>query len=357
MSRTITRQSTSGPLGGNGDLGAKLWPNGEIAIWQHKTFKMDAPSSGPTRSQIDYRMALFRLYQQCPEEAENILGALGLSTHPIFDSLSSEGNVVESGDTKRRTRKGGKGITSYGGRMVRNAAHVLQSEAGKGRLVFATVTLPNLPMEQMRVVHENWDQVTEYYRLNIRRMLQRQGLSGEMVTVSEIQEKRYKKTGLPVLHLHSVFVGKTRIGKFAITTEDHDDAWFRACASLIDIERHEISSACNLQRVKKDAGAYLGKYMSKGVKTVEKIAADGFGGWLPKHWWNCTRSLSARVKSQTRRVDDMADWLDSVADLPGNDVWIWHRKVVLTFDDGTDFTVARYGRLSMRQTTEIQAYY
>lgn len=357
MSRTITRQRTSGPIGGKCDLGARLWPNGEISIWHHKTFKMDPLPEEPSRSRNDYEMALFRLATEHPDTYQALVCALGLSTLPIFDRDSIlEGDVVGNAG-ERRARKGGKGITSYGCRMVRNAAHVLQSEAGKARLVFATVTLPSLPMEQMRVIHENWDQVTEYYRLNIRRMLQREGLSGEMVTVSEIQEKRHKKTGLPILHLHSVFVGKTRIGKFAIATEDHDDAWYRACASLIDIEREEVASACNLQRVKKDAGAYLGKYMSKGVKTVETIAANGFGGWLPKHWWNCTRTLTARVKSQTRRVDEMADWLDSVADMPGNDIWIWHRKVVLTFDDGTDFTVARYGRLSIRQTAEIQAYY
>lgn len=275
MSRTITRNCTSGPLGGKGDLGAKLWPNGEISIWHHKTFKMDALPKESSRSQSDYKMALFRLWQEMPEAMPEIAIALGLSTHPIFDSgLISEGDVMESRG-KSRARKGGKGITPYGCRMVRNAAHVLQSEAGKGRLVFATVTLPSLPMKQMSIVHENWDKVTEYYRLNIRRMLQREGLSGEMVTVSEIQEKRYKKSGLPVLHLHSVFVGKTRIGKFAISTEDHDDAWYRACLSVIDIEREEVASACNLQRVKKDAGAYLGKYMSKGVKTVEDIAANG----------------------------------------------------------------------------------
>lgn len=282
---------------------------------------------------------------------------LGLSSLPIFDK--SERDVVKLGQGlhKVRAAKGTLGITSYGKRMVRNAAHLLETESGWGRAIFATVTVPPLPLEKMRILHESWGKLVEYYRLGLRRALQKKGLSGESVTVTEVQEKRYQKTGLPILHLHSVFCGVTAVGRFALTVEDHDRIWFFAMRALIDIERTECTSACNLQRVKKSASGYMAKYLTKGCVAVVSAIKDGFAGWLPKHWWNCSRSLSRRVKSQTRDASTLAEWLNTMADVDGNNVWKWHRDVVLEMSDGHKITIARYGQLTIRQTAEIQAYY
>jgi hypothetical protein len=270
---------------------------------------------------------------------------MGLSPLLIFDSEFSVQHPVDRAKDETRAVKGLKGITPYGARMVRNSAYVLENSVAKGRCIFATVTVPSIPEHKLAVVHQHWDKITEYYRLSLKRSLQRKGLAGELVTVSEIQTKRYQRSGLPVLHLHSVFVGVTTTGKFAITVEDHDNAWYRALRSVIDISLSEVSTACNLQRVKKSASSYLGKYMTKGVKDIEAIVSAGYASWLPKHWWNCSRTLTKRVKADTRRIDVFADWLDSAAQIGGNEVWIWHRTVDLELEDGTTYSVARYGAL------------
>ena len=355
--KRVTQYSQSGPIGGRTGLNVKLWPNGEVVIWKSKSFKMQPLIEEPDATLIEVRMAKLRIQLAAGSLGSALAEILGLSPHPIFDKDASEGAVQVDGELESRAVKGLKGITSYGGRMVRNAAHLLEDAAGKARCIFTTVTVPNLPVEQMRIIHEKWHQATEYYRLNVGRALKAKNLSGEIVTVSEIQEERYEETGMPVLHLHAVFVGVTRQGRFAITTEQHDDLWYRAVSSIIDVDRDDISAACNMQRVKESAAAYLGKYISKGVKRIEKIASDGFGGWLPKHWWNCTRSLVRRVKKQTRRVDDLADWLNGMAEVSGSDVWVWHRDVQVEMSDGYLITVARYGRLTKRQTAEIQMHY
>lgn len=353
----LPQKRTSSLIGGKTDLCAKLWPNGEVAIWKARAFKPEPIYQYKPDPSAELKMARLRLRLTDCNLAAALAVLLGLSPLPISDS-TLKGNVIEGGNgSVVRAVKGLKGITPYGGRMVRNAAHVLESEFGNARCVFATVTMPNLPIEQMCRIHQNWDKAVENYRLGIRRALKCKGLSGELVTVSEIQVERYKKTGLPCLHLHSVFCGVTGSGKFAISTEDHDDIWLRALNTCLNIPLAKVPTACNLQRVKKSASAYLGKYMSKGVKDIERIIADGFAGWLPKHWWNCTRSLARRVKQQTRCIDEFADWLNSVAELGSKDVWEWHRDVVIDMGDGYMVTMARYGRLNIRQTAEIQAYY
>lgn len=357
MKAIIPPKRTTGPIGGKSAVQAKLWPNGEVSIWRPKTFKLERRTVRRTVRRTEVRMAWFRLQCESRILREALASLLGLSIHPIFDK-SIKGEIISSPkDPKTRSAKGLKGLTSYGGRMVRNVAHCMEQDAGRARCIFATVTVPTLPLEQMAAIHHQWDKITEYYRLGIRRALQSQGLSGEIVSVSEVQTERYKRTGLPVLHLHAVFVGVTAVGKFAITVKKHDDIWYRALSSVVSIPRSKISTACNLQRVKKSASAYLGKYLSKSVKDVNSIVDKGFGGWLPKHWWNCSRKAVQRVKRQTRRIDDFADWLNVVAVSGGDDVWRWHREVVLEMSDGYKITIARYGQLTNSQTAEIQAYY
>lgn len=355
MSNSLTHLPTPRHRTSRNGVCARMWPNGETVIWKQKTYKPD-PLVAPYRSpSTDHKMARLRLHLSERSLEAAIAVYMGLSPLAIFDS---EFSILDDEPTaKRETRsaKGTKGITSYGARMVRNAAHVLENSVTKGRCVFATVTLPALPKHQLAVIHEQWHQVTEYYRLSLKRLLQRQGLSGELVTVSEIQAKRYERTGLPILHLHSVFVGVTGCGKFAVSIEDHDNAWHRALSTVIDLSLAEVATACNLQRVKKSAASYLGKYMTKGVKDIESILSAGYKSWLPKHWWNCSRALTKRVKAETRRIDMLADWLNDAAKIGGDKVWIWHRTVDLRLEDGTTYSIARYGAITQEAQEFIRA--
>lgn len=356
MTRSLTQLPAPKHRTSKRDVCARLWPNGEAVIWKQKTFKPDPLVHPYYDPSTNHKMARLRLHLTERSLEAALAVYMGLSPLTIFDSEFACVPTPSSAKDETRAVKGLKGITSYGARMVRNAAHVLEHSVTKGRCIFATVTCPPLPEHQLAVIHENWDKVTEYYRLGIRRCLERQGLSGELVTVSEIQTKRYERTGFPVLHLHSVFVGVTNAGRFAVSIEDHDDIWHRALSSVVPLSLSEVSSACNLQRVKKSASGYLGKYMTKGVKDIEAIVAAGYESWLPKHWWNCSRTLSQRVKAQTRRIDELADWLDSTAQLGCREVWKWHRTVDLELEDGTTYSVARYGALTQAATNTVREF-
>lgn len=352
--KRLTRIHSKRLVGAKSGLNARLWPNGECQIWKPKSFKPDPLPARPNPDDVDRRMSMLRLWLECPDVLTACVGALGLSPHTIFDKpLERYIPVVTKRLPKPRAKKGNTGITAYGGRMVRNAAKTLEEKAGKSRCIFATVTLPDLPVEKMRVVHENWHHIVERYRLLVKRALQDKGLSGEIVSVSEIQERRYQKSGLPILHLHSVFAGVTAIGRFAITPELHDNMWYRALNVAVNVERAECTVACNLQRVKKSASSYLGKYMTKGSQVVRQAVNDGFASWVPNHWWNCTRTLSHEVKSKTRRIDCFAYWLNDIAETGGSDIWEWHRDVSIEMPDGREVIMAKYGRLTPEITAQI----
>lgn len=364
MRRMIPQKTSGSPIGGRTEYECKVYPNGEAVVWRPRRVKIAMPK--PKRSDFEKgrHQALVSLYFQCPEvlRAGGVL--LGLSLLPNFDRLLEPvPQAASGGDTKPLVdgdvllSKGRNGITSFGARMVRNGAHLIERSGGRHRTVFSTCTVPDLPIEQMSVIHQNWNKVVEIYRLGLRRALEAKGLSGESVTVSEVQEKRYERTGIPVLHIHSVFIGKTASGQWAITTEHHDRLWRSALQVASGVEIEAISAACNLQRVKKSAEGYIGKYMTKGAKSVSAMVERGFSGWVPKQWWNMSRSLRRRIDVETRTPHDLACWLYEAAEEEGSKVWDYHRDVLLEMDCGRTLIVARYGRLSIRTMAQVQEYY
>lgn len=355
--QTLTHNHTPGPVGAKTELKAKLYPNGECVVYKAKGYK---PEPLPQEKEPDpwaLGPFLVALYGSVPPEALRALVALGLSPHSNFDSLIERALKAGQYPPPAKLRYGANGITSYGARRVRNACYLLESAVPKKFTVFATCTVPALPLEDMARIHERWNDVVEVYRRKLRRRLQKKGLSGDSVTVTEIQTKRYERTGLPVLHIHSVFVGRCANGKPAVSTKAHDEMWREALASAIGHCVLDLRSACNLQWVKKSAEGYLGKYMTKGSKAVRKVVESGFGGWLPKQWWNMAVSLGKRIDQQTRCIDEMAEWLNGCADGESKDVWEWHRDVRIEMFNGDFITIARYGRLSIRQTAQIKAAY
>lgn len=348
-----TKQTRQKPF--SKEVRAKLYPNGECVIYKQKKQGMK-PVERPSRLGSEW------LFLWLNRSAHSYLGmpvawlcAMGLSHLPNFDKRLKPVPPGDSTDDKGRERYGKKGITAYGARRVRCACHLLEQGTGKHRVVFATATIPSLPVEQMATLHERWSQVVDAYRRKLTRLLKQNGLTGEIVTVVEVQEKRYQATGIPVLHIHSAFVGKAGGRTWVVTPELHDQFWRDSLGIALGSEVPKLRSACNLQRVKKSTEGYLGKYMTKGSKVVAQMIADGFDRWLPKQWWSCSRTLSQRIDEQTRDVTDIAEWLNDVAEIEGCGIWVYHRDVFLEFEDGHKFRIARYGRLNKRITAQIQA--
>jgi hypothetical protein len=322
---------------------AKLWPNGEIAFHLPKKLKEPPLYTG---NGINER-SIWRWWVAAYGIGSAIAMALllGLSSVQNFDS-----------ERKAPPRYGLKGISSLGRRRVRNAAYMLTREAGKYRLTFATVTIPVLESEDMSLVHLNWHKVIDRYRLLMSRQLRSGGLTGEIVGVSEIQERRYESTRFPVLHAHFVFVGATRAGSWVITPERHDYIWRKSLNSVLHTPVEAVDSACQLKSVTKDASGYLGKYMSKGATAIAAVVADGFEWALPKQWWTCSRSLVARMRSQMREFTEGAAWLIACGSNRDESIFAYYSVVTVTMSDGVEVDVGSYGRLTLAANGRVRKF-
>ena len=106
---------------------------------------------------------------------------------------------------------GKHGITNYGKRVLKNSCILLQQRYTRKKLGFATCTLPDMGREVLCVLTENWAQVVQRFFQKARRFHEKRDLPFIYVGCTEIQEKRFVDTGLPVPHLHFVYVSKHSI--------------------------------------------------------------------------------------------------------------------------------------------------
>lgn len=324
-------------------LEAKLWPNGEIAFHLPKLLK-EAPqiAPGPRENRSIYAW-LITVKGLGTAVKRAVL--MGLSSVPNFDK-----------PVRAVVRSGSRGITALGRRRVRNAAYMLTREAGKNRLTFSTVTLPSLSCEEMTVLHLNWNKVIDRYRLLVSRHLRAGGLTGEIVGVSEVQEKRYESTGFPVLHCHFVFIGRGRGGGWVLSPQRHDYIWRKSLQSVLPLCVPDVTSACQLKSVEKDAEGYLGKYMSKGGLAIAEIVTNGYDWALPLQWWNCSRSLVRRMDSSMRYFTEGAAWLVQKAAEKDEGIWAFYSVVSIEMQDGQFVDVGSYGRLTKQANGQVREF-
>jgi hypothetical protein len=113
----------------------------------------------------------------------------------------------------------------------------------------------------------------------------------------------------------------------------------------------DFSASENVQAVKKDPGAYLGKYMSKGAKEAAVIA-ETQPEMLPTSWYFCSRLLrrwvlSNRVKLTHELAQAFVNWVED-----GRSDVIWVRAVKITLADGNEIAIGKYGQIKTKDVGE-----
>lgn len=333
-----TRRSVSS--GSFRRLHTTLWPNGEIVI--------SKPRKKQERRYTDDDLTSLHIHTAAQAAAVwPILGAC-LLRMPVRGHVSLGLFPLTNSDriTKAPTRYGLRGITTKGRRTVRNACYLLQRDYGDRHLTFSTVTLPDLSVEDMEVLHEGWHHIVELYRLKMRRKLQDAGLPGLICGVTEIQEKRWKNSGAPVLHCHFVFVGRKRGSGWAVSTQEHDVLWSEAISTVLGRPIGNVHAAAQLKRVDGLPDTYLGKYVSKGAASVERVKQSGLTNWLPRQWWNCSLRLVRKIAAETKKFTKGSELLMDMVDDSGAQIWAWYRDFNVDFEDGETVFMARYGCLT-----------
>jgi hypothetical protein len=249
-------------------------------------------------------------------EAVRTISSLGSSSLPNSrnSQINSNCQAVSlsqpSGLDKPIKTYGQNGITSRGRLRVRDGATIMEQKYGRRSLTFATVTLPAMPNETLNHLCENWGEYVHRLTEEIKRELARHNAPLEIIYCTEIQEKRYLKYQQVAPHLHLLWYSYRRsidgvcIGKYAI-----DATWLRELNQRIIYRitgNQDVATGASVdtQKVKKSAANYLGKYMSKGGKIVDKIKQDSKGNLLPKSWWGVTKELREQIKKAIIKVTD-----------------------------------------------------
>jgi hypothetical protein len=250
-----------------------------------------------------------------------------------------------------RTRKGLKGISKKGTHSVKSGCFLME-RAYKGRLGLATITLPPMSEFDRRTLHDNFGDFTNRLYECIRRELKLHGCNADdVVSVTEIQSERLKEYDELYLHLHFVYVCRS-------TNRRNDNRWFLTKERLPEMVSQQVEnclnrayegmdidyrfdkdsvnwgSSCRVELIKKSCVGYLGKYLSKGARTIASID-EKHKQSFPYQWWYVSSLLKEAIKAGTYRLSvgvcnaliDKLAWMQleglllyvGVGDIPIND--------------------------------------
>lgn len=267
-----------------------------------------------------------------------------------FEDGSTLGLSDVSNLKKPAKRRGAKGITRHGRRLVESAARLMTDSCGKELLSFLTLTLPPGTL----VTGQEWTAAVNLMRTKVRAELMGAGLPGEIVGVTEIQEKRSGNEGRPILHAHWLFQGRLKGTTWGISKERIEELWKDTCVTCMGYERDtDFGKSTNIMPVKKDAAAYLGKYMSKGSKSVSEFAQSEWLSCLPSTWYICTEALRTQFRQsivvlKNGSAMEAKEWLQSA----GRGLLAWAQDISVTTQEGLTFVVGWAARMAKHLTME-----
>jgi len=195
-------------------------------------------------------------------------------------------------NSERPARYGLQGLPSPGRKNVWRALALL--EEMRPLLSFWTISLPSESLTALALAG-TLPAFQDRVRRELSRLLIKAGLPDLVVGVAELQPKRSRAEGRPCPHWHVVFQGRRNRGAgWALNREQLDGVIGAALASA-GAPVPDLSTAGNVQQVKKSVRAYLSKYMTKGSGDCAQWVGTDQEALIPHQWWFWTRRLRAWV--------------------------------------------------------------
>lgn len=249
----------------------------------------------------------------------------GLLTQKDVASLGLSNATILRVSRSKRCRKGLRGLSSFGRLNVQNAALRLQRELTKPCLGLLTLTLPNFPEEfYSKLESSHFTILLKSVYAWLRRKLKKARLEeAGFVGVTEIQEKRLKATGKVYPHWHFIvpikkhrhLKGGTASNPWVIDLNyAHQEfeeivwRWFHRLRKDLGLnsngliakfkkETKTFACSVDLHPIKKDASAYISKYLSKG-STIAYMQSNNMLQRIPFKWWYVESALKGRVRDR-----------------------------------------------------------
>lgn len=319
---------------------AKIYPNGEASLYYERMLKKKGFEATPKRRDRQYKHYLRAKQKFGHEFALGMQNAarrggapLGLVTAPI--STKSSENPATC-----------RGLTRLGARTLRQGAFLIEQSCGKDCVTFATCTLPVLTDEEYNQVEADWSNIVDRLVKRLRYHLQKSGLSGDVIHVTEVHPKRSLNEGREIPHIHLVFQGRKRKSSWSIAPQRFTKFWCRAL-QLKRITLKMCSSSCQLARVKKSVSRYLSKYVAKKQsKTSNATLESSLKKLSLKQWWGISDSLRNSVRRNTRVISDgRSEDLWRAHEKENSILWEFMGTIKSAWNE-RDIIFCRFGRLT-----------
>lgn len=268
------------------------------------------------------RMCVYRVFDK--RTSDRAAKILPLESEPQDQSLTlSDDQNSHMEKSERRIPR----LTKYARASIRESAATLSKRYEPSSLLFGTLTLPSYPELHLEYLCKNWAELMRQFFQWYGRQLVKRGIEKEYLYVSEIQEKRSKarKDKLGIYHCHWIGRGKTDDGKFIFSTSEIREYWSNLCFNFVhksimekDINSNEVIeykiARINIQIIKKSIGAYMSKYLSKGIRQGEedeqeyRIVKENHA----HYFWGMSKELRNRIDEYSHEI--RSDIIDTVMD-------------------------------------------
>jgi hypothetical protein len=302
----------------------QVWPNGEFGVGYYCDYE-------ETTYQDEYNYVLANPSESEVELTPEVVSSLTLSDVPNSD------------------KRGLKGLTTYGARMVRSGCYLLESKLGREDCMMWTLTVPTLNREGRVQLARNWGKLVNELVKWLTRRLGESGRPPAIIGCTEIQTGRLEKYRQGYLHLHLVCPARSnRGGRWAVDA-NRFRAWWKTA-----IERHSGHSIPTLPRiqaevVKRSAEAYMGKYLSKGGDDCLPAFIEDLGeGSVPGQWWFCSSLMRTRIREGRRQGRNtgalLEAFIQNAFETGEMDVFEYISHVDLVTESGR-YTCGWYGKL------------
>jgi len=205
--------------------------------------------------------------------------------------------------------RGGMGLTPKAVTKIRRGVASLEAQ---GQTWFVTLTYPNaLPGAEVLAGRPGLINVVDdaeakrHLSVWLRRV-KRAWSQFSYVWVAEVQPERYLKRGERAIHFHLVT-------NMALPLEWLNESWSDVVG--------RGKAFPNQQRVKRSAGAYMAKYMTKGAKRLEEMTADEINlSYIAGNRYGMDHAISARLKARSWAQFPSGDWFKIATSIVPDDV-------------------------------------
>ena len=212
-----------------------------------------------------------------------------------------EGAKSDADPQKPSRRHGLSGLSAAGGLAVEDFCALIRQD--KGQYGMWTVTIPTLAAAMLDKIPDGASKLSDVIRRRFSEKLSRACALERKRTRIRVAPRwafviEPQKRG--VVHWHFVFRCRSRPGRPWLLSKAQLDQLIRAAIRTVTGVEVPVQSAGNVQKLRSTPGAYLSKYLRKGVR-CSAPAVVLRNGWsenmIPRQWWGWSKETRAWVET------------------------------------------------------------